>query len=164
MNPAEWPRFAELSDAVERGSRSEDDTEALGEALGHNPDARVILLSGDLGCGKTVFVRGMARALGVDPRQVQSPTYALIHEYAGRDRGLVHVDLYRIDPSEVDGLGLDELLAGADLVAIEWPDRLAFAPAGAVHVHLERTPDGGRLIRLFPPGTSPDTMLEATDQ
>ena len=69
----------------------------------------MILLSGDLGAGKTAFVRGLADGLGIDPAVVSSPTFTLIQEYRGGRLPLHHVDLYRLRPIEVDDLGLDEL-------------------------------------------------------
>ncbi len=125
-------------------TRSEAETERLGEELAAGGDA-VILLEGDLGAGKTVLVRGIARALGIAVAEVQSPTYTLIHEHQGTRGRLVHVDLYRLEPHEIDGLGLDELLAGPGVVAIEWADRLAGrAPPQAVRVRLRRTGAGQR--------------------
>jgi len=129
-------------------SRSEAATETAGrelvEAFGHDV---TLLLYGDLGSGKTVLVRGLAAALGVDRREIQSPSYALIHEHEGSRGRLVHVDLYRLDPPEVDGLGLEELLEGPGVKAIEWADRLPAPPPDAVRVTLRETRGGGREIR-----------------
>ena len=104
------------------------------------------LLFGDLGAGKTVLTQGIAEGLGLDAAQVQSPTFTLIHEY---DRGavsgrgsarLVHIDLYRLEPDEVDAVGVDEFLAGAGVKVVEWADRLPRPPA-ALEVRL-RVGDG----------------------
>ena len=123
-------------------SRSEEETEQIGAELAEilKPDG-ILLLESDLGGGKTVLVRGLAVALGIDRREVQSPTYALIHEHEGSAGRLVHVDLYRLEPEEVDGLGLDELLAGPGVKAVEWPDRLASPPRGALHISILRGDD-----------------------
>ena len=87
-----------------------------------------MLLLGDLGAGKTAFVRGLAEGLGVDPAEVSSPTFTLIQEYRGGRLPLFHVDLYRLnDPREVDDLGLDELTAQGGVLAIEWAETAAAA-------------------------------------
>ncbi|HEY8021099.1 MAG TPA: tRNA (adenosine(37)-N6)-threonylcarbamoyltransferase complex ATPase subunit type 1 TsaE [Thermoanaerobaculia bacterium] len=138
-------------------------TEAVGEALAAElaPDG-VLLLSGDLGSGKTVLARGIARGLGIDPREIQSPTYTLIREH-GSPRRLVHVDLYRLEPGDLDDLGLDELLAGPGVKVIEWAERLpeemrpgigTMGAKGALSLDLHRLADGGREIR-----ERPDTSL-----
>jgi len=82
----------------------------------------VIGLSGDLGAGKTVFVQGLANGLEV-AELVTSPSFVIVHQYAGRLR-LCHVDLYRLEPDQVEGIGLDELVAPDAVVAIEWSERL----------------------------------------
>ena len=111
---------------------SEAETERVGAGIAErlSPGA-VVLLYGDLGAGKTAFVRGMAMALGIDPNEVSSPTFTLIQEYRGRLR-LQHVDLYRVSGREVDDLGLEELAVGQAIVVIEWAERLP-APMGGAH-------------------------------
>lgn len=127
-------------------SHSEADTEAVGAELARLlPEGTTLLLSGDLGAGKTVLVRGLAAALGVDRRQVQSPSYSLIHEYEGTAGRLVHVDLYRLEPEDVPSLGLDELLYGAGYKAVEWAERLPQEPPDAARVTLSTGPDGRRI-------------------
>lgn len=136
-------------------STGEAETEALGERLGAalRPDG-VVLLTGDLGAGKTVLARGLARAVGVSAVAVQSPTYTLIHEHEGAAGRLVHVDLYRLEPDEVESLGLEELLAGPGVKAIEWPDRLPFPVPGAWRVEIRRVADGRREIHVEPGRTA----------
>jgi tRNA threonylcarbamoyladenosine biosynthesis protein TsaE len=113
---------------------SEEGTHELASRFGTRLEpGSVVLLSGDLGAGKTAFVRGLARGLGLDPKEVSSPTFTLIQEYRG-PRTLVHVDLYRLEPREVADLGLDELFDSDAVVAVEWPDRLPEEPAGAVRI------------------------------
>jgi tRNA threonylcarbamoyladenosine biosynthesis protein TsaE len=109
-------------------------TEDLGAALAAElaPDG-VLLLSGELGSGKTVLTRGIARALGIDPRQVLSPTFNLIREHRAATGSLLHVDLYRLEPEEAAGLGLDELFAAPGVKVVEWAERLpaGLLPAGS---------------------------------
>ena len=103
---------------------SEAETEQAGEGLARQlASGAVILLYGNLGAGKTAFVRGLARGLGANPEDVSSPTFTIIQEYAGARAPLHHVDLYRLEPAEVDDLGLDDLVAGDGIVAIEWAER-----------------------------------------
>lgn len=123
-------------------SSGPEQTRRLGQDLvagcgGDAERARVFLLRGEMGSGKTVLVQGMASALGIEAESVQSPTYQLIHEHQGAER-LIHVDLYRLDPGEVESLGLDELLAEPGLVAIEWAERLPFEIPGAIEVTVAR--------------------------
>lgn len=128
-------------------TRSEADTIALGRELGAGiTSPQVLLLYGELGAGKTAFVRGLAEGLGADPDEVSSPTFTLVQEYRGR-LTLYHVDLYRLSSREADDLGLDEL-AGEGVVAIEWADRLARPLAGAVAVRIADRGGDERKISL----------------
>jgi len=105
---------------------SADETHALGKAIGQWIEAgTVVALVGDLGTGKTVLVQGMARGLEVsEDYYVTSPTYTLINEYPGRNR-LFHMDLYRIaEASDVEEIGLFDILYGDGVIAIEWAERL----------------------------------------
>lgn len=111
-----------MTEAYEIASRSAEETRALGRRLGALLEpGDVVLLSGELGAGKTVFVQGMANGLGFDGT-VSSKSFVLLGQYAGRIT-LFHADLYRLDdPEMVDDLALDELVTeGA--VAVEWPER-----------------------------------------
>lgn len=130
-------------------TNSEAETAAAGRELARRltPGA-VVLLSGDLGAGKTVFVRGIAEGLGINPRDVSSPTFTLVQEYRGGRLALYHVDLYRLHSSEVDDLGLDEMAWAGGVVAIEWPDRLPRAPAKVITVRIEHGDDTIRHISI----------------
>ena len=131
---------------------SEAETEAAGESLGRSLDAgSVVLLYGDLGAGRTAFVRGMARGVGALPDEVSSPTFTLVQEYAGTSLTLYHVDLYRLDSAEVDDLGLDDLLDSRGIVAIEWAERWPGRPRRAIDVQLEESGEGRRRIRVARP-------------
>jgi tRNA threonylcarbamoyladenosine biosynthesis protein TsaE len=122
-------------------SRSEQETELIGGAIVvHLPAEGVIHLSGDLGAGKTTLVRAMAAALGADPEEVASPTYAILHEYPRRSAPpILHLDCYRLsdDPREWEEIGLAETLSGPGLKFVEWPkealSRYA-APAAVIEI------------------------------
>jgi tRNA threonylcarbamoyladenosine biosynthesis protein TsaE len=106
----------------------------------------VVLLSGDLGAGKTAFVRGLAEGLGVHPDQVTSPTFTLVHEYRGGRLPFVHVDLYRLESADLDEIGLDPDLAERGAVAVEWAERLTHRPRGAIEIRIEDCGGDERLI------------------
>jgi tRNA threonylcarbamoyladenosine biosynthesis protein TsaE len=101
-------------------------TSALARRIARSLRGRdLLLLSGELGSGKTTLVRYLARALGIPPGWVSSPSFTLIQRYpAGKAGvGVTHVDLYRLGRQpEAEGLGLEEILAGDDLVVVEWPE------------------------------------------
>jgi tRNA threonylcarbamoyladenosine biosynthesis protein TsaE len=105
----------------------------------------VVLLFGDLGAGKTAFVRGIARGLGASADEVTSPTFTLMQEYRGRVT-LVHVDLYRLSPEEVSGLGVEESTDDPAVIAIEWAERWKHAPPDAWVVRI--TDEGGETRRI----------------
>ena len=110
------------TDPDRRVSASDWVTEAVGASLAAGLEAGdVLVLTGPLGAGKTRFVAGLARGLGVRAR-VRSPSFTLINEYRGA-RLLLHLDLYRLEPREVDGLGLEEQIERGVLVA-EWGEKL----------------------------------------
>jgi tRNA threonylcarbamoyladenosine biosynthesis protein TsaE len=123
------------------------------DATGPKP---ILLLSGDLGAGKTCLVQGLAAALGID-EAITSPTFALAQHYSGPKAALVHLDLYRLEtPAAADDLFAqeeEEALALGALMAVEWPSRLSFVPEGAWQLQLElvdaNTPEAGRLARLI---------------
>jgi tRNA threonylcarbamoyladenosine biosynthesis protein TsaE len=132
----------------------EAETAAAGEQLG--PTLRtgdVVLLSGELGAGKTAFVRGLARALGVPEEDVTSPTFTLVQEYRAPHVILFHVDLYRLSPPEVEDLGLDEMI-DEGILAIEWPDRWADPPSSVYDVQIEHRGGDQRLVRISGPASA----------
>ena len=108
----------------------------------------VLLLSGALGAGKTAFVRGLARGLDIDPDEVSSPTFTLLHEYGGGRLRLFHADLYRLGPGGAADLGLDDTRVQEGVLAVEWPDRLARPVAGAIVVVFAIVDDTTREIRI----------------
>ena len=131
------------------GTCSEDETQAVARdlAAGLKP-GDVVQLSGDLGAGKTAFVRGLAAGLGIDPDAVSSPTFTLVHEYRGGRLALYHADLYRLDHATTESLGLEEDRVAGGVLAIEWPDRLTHAVPGAIEVAMELTGDTTRRITV----------------
>lgn len=131
------------------GSASERDTVSVGQRLAERLRAgSVVLLSGELGTGKTAFVRGLALGLGIDPNEVSSPTFALIQEYRGGRVPLYHADLYRLTTREAEDLGLEELAEAGGILAIEWPERLARPPERAIAVRIEHRSGNARLIGI----------------
>ena len=106
-------------------SHSPADTEALGEKFGRDAKSGlVIALSGDLGAGKTQFVRGLARGLGISGR-VHSPTFTLVNEYGGGRLRLFHLDLYRLEtPGQILSAGIEEFLKPDGVSVIEWAERI----------------------------------------
>jgi tRNA threonylcarbamoyladenosine biosynthesis protein TsaE len=123
---------------VTSDSHSEEETQDIARQLALSLRAGdVLLLEGDLGAGKTAFVRGLAIGLGINPDDVSSPTFTLVHEYAGGRLVLFHADLYRLDKAAIETLGLDEMAVAEGVLAIEWPDRLTHVLPNAVRVSLE---------------------------
>ncbi len=106
-------------------SHSPADTESLGERFGRAAQTGlVIALSGDLGAGKTQFVRGLARGLGIAGR-VHSPTFTLVNEYGGGRLKLFHLDLYRLETAEqILSAGIEEYLSPDGVSVVEWAERL----------------------------------------
>ena len=116
-----------------------------------------MLVEGDLGAGKTAFVKGIAAGLGLDPEDVSSPSFALVHEYgpAGKPPLLVHGDLYRVFAgASIADLGLDERESA--ILAVEWP-RPPLTERRAWRVVLRIEPDGSRTIDVDPPGIRPSS-------
>ncbi|OKH40371.1 tRNA (adenosine(37)-N6)-threonylcarbamoyltransferase complex ATPase subunit type 1 TsaE [[Phormidium ambiguum] IAM M-71] len=132
------------------------ETHQLGIKLGCIlPAGTVILLSGDLGAGKTTLVQGIGAGLGItDP--IVSPTFTLINEYPEGRLPLYHFDLYRLSPSEVEALSLENYWEGQEfplgVVAIEWAEKLTYLPNSYLQIQLIYTPDDRRLAKLISRG------------
>ncbi len=135
-------------------ARTEAESEAAGREIARTlaPDATVHLV-GDLGAGKTFLVRAIATELGADPREVSSPSFAIVHEYPlGNGRPpIIHIDGYRLTESRREWLeiGIPEMLAGPGVKLIEWPKE-AFAEFedGHVTISIRVTDDGSREITV----------------
>ena len=129
---------------------SAQETEDLAARLaGEFQGGEVVLLSGELGAGKTTFVRGLARGLGADPEEVASPTFVLLTRYPGR-LVLHHADLYRLcGQGDERELGLEELPGPGGVLAVEWAERLTDLPwARALRVSLEHAGGDARRVRI----------------
>ncbi|MEO8196439.1 MAG: tRNA (adenosine(37)-N6)-threonylcarbamoyltransferase complex ATPase subunit type 1 TsaE [Thermoanaerobaculia bacterium] len=128
------------------------ETRAVGTELARElRPARCLLLYGDLGAGKTVLAQGVALGLGLDPNEVQSPTFALLRELelpesAGTEGRLAHLDLYRLLPEEAAACGFEEVLLGPGVKIVEWAERLPFSVPGALALTLREKSDGRREI------------------
>ena len=127
-------------------SRSEQETTEAGRSLaGRLAAGDVLLLYGDLGAGKTTFVRGLALGLGAFADDVSSPTFALVQEYGGGRFTLFHADLYRLTADEAADLGLEDI-GEEGVLAIEWADRLARPLSPATTIRIETVGEDRRRI------------------
>jgi tRNA threonylcarbamoyladenosine biosynthesis protein TsaE len=145
-------------------SPDETFTFELGSQIGKNlQPGDILALWGELGAGKTLLARGIARGLGV-PRQVPitSPTFTFINEYQGRLH-FYHLDLYRLtDPDELETLPWREALFSTGVAVIEWPERLgANLPEERFDIHLQVTGEASRLIQIAAQGEAPCGRLDA---
>jgi tRNA threonylcarbamoyladenosine biosynthesis protein TsaE len=140
---------------------TEMDTLALGERIGtHALPGDLILLSGELGAGKTVLVRGIATGMGVDPALVRSPTFVLHHVYRAGPHVLHHIDLYRLGPdADIRLLDMDEMLESGGVVVVEWGEHSELL--GRVHLRLGFAieDDGTRV--LTPDADAPEHLTPA---
>ena len=134
------------------------------------PTPAFVALSGELGAGKTTFVKAIAAALGIDPAEVVSPTFGLIHVHPvpdgpGRPRRLVHADLYRLATAEdLHETGWADATAGECQVFVEWPARAAAAlPADRLDVVISIDSETGRTLTFTPRGSFPRVGLPGCD-
>lgn len=130
-------------------SRSEKETELIGEkfASGLN-DGTVVAMYGELGAGKTAFVRGMARGMGIDAR-VSSPTFTIVNEYEG-DRTLIHFDMYRLGSAdELFDIGWEDYLKRSAVLVVEWSENISDAYYGdEIVLRIEKLGDNERRITI----------------
>ena len=144
-------KMSDILEQLRKGqiTESAEETEALGRALAAQlPPNHVLALHGDLGAGKTTFVRGLARAWGI-AEAITSPTFNLYSLYKGK-RNLLHLDAYRLESSaDLDALMLEDFLQPPWCLAVEWPERIAETiPAEAWHLDLAITSEGKHRIQL----------------
>lgn len=134
-------------------SNNAAETFALGERIGAQlKGGEVLLLDGPLGAGKTVFVKGLASALGIDPEEVTSPSFTLVNPYSSR-LPLYHIDLYRLDQgaTAAHAVDLDELLGDEQaVIAIEWGERLGSypLPESTWRISIEGDGEARRTIKI----------------
>ena len=145
-------------------THSPDETQQLGNKIGALlKTPMIITLTGELGSGKTALVQGLAKGLEVPVEYyITSPTFTLINEYPGRFR-LFHVDLYRLDyQSDLDDIGLDEMLVSPGVVAVEWAEKL---PGDLLPNYLDLQfdimDDQTRKIRAFAYGQEAEVLIKA---
>ena len=130
-------------------SESELETERIGESFAKDlPGGTVVAMYGDLGAGKTAFVRGMARGMGLDCR-VSSPTFTIVNEYLG-ERELIHFDMYRLsDADELFDIGWEDYLSRGAVCAVEWSEKVEDAFFGdETVVRIEKLDDTRRRISI----------------
>ena len=148
---SERARVRDSTPVTRRSSDSVEHTEAIAAELAR--DLRLgacLALHGDLGAGKTQFVRGLVRGLGGDPRRVASPTFVLLNVYPGGRLTVYHLDAYRVaGADDFDAIGFPELLEQGGLVVVEWAERVAdLLPPDAVHVRIEAVGEGRRELTI----------------
>lgn len=132
-------------------SGSEAQTLEAGEALAATlRPGDTVLLEGELGAGKTVFARGLARGLGVDPREVRSPSFTLVNVYRGR-LPVYHIDLYRVEePRDLIEIGLEDWIGTDGVAVVEWSERLGpYHPSCAIKVQIEHRDGDERSIMIW---------------
>jgi tRNA threonylcarbamoyladenosine biosynthesis protein TsaE len=142
-------------------STNEAHTQAFGSALArHLRAGDLIGLEGDLGSGKTCFVRGVAEACALSPARVRSPSFTLINEYSGGRLPLYHLDLYRLEPSDVDRMALREYLYGDGICVVEWFERLG-EQTPHLAVHFTFVAESERRLVAVARGRRYDSVLRA---
>ena len=135
---------------MERFSESERETEELGAELAQNlAPGTVVAFTGDLGAGKTAFVRGMARGLGISQR-VTSPTFTIVNEYEGGRLPLFHFDMYRLSSEEeLFNIGWEDFLTRGGVLAVEWSENVKRALDRCIWVEIRRgSHDTQRIISI----------------
>lgn len=134
-----------------RNSRSVADTRSLAASFAPRlKPGDIVTLEGDLGSGKTEFVRGACEALGVPESVVTSPTFTIVNEYDGDDLTVFHIDAYRLKTeSEFFDLGYEDYLSGDAIVFIEWPERVPTAVSGDDVIRIRFQHDGENRRTIF---------------
>jgi tRNA threonylcarbamoyladenosine biosynthesis protein TsaE len=140
---------------------TEADTLAFGERLGRRLEpGDLVLLSGQLGAGKTVLVRGIATGMGMDPEVVRSPTFVLHHVYRAGARVLHHIDLYRLGPNaDIRLLDIEDMLESGGVVVVEWGEHADLGAVSHLRINVDVEGDGTRILAA--PVTVPERLAPA---
>lgn len=147
---------------VEFLSTSEDATHAAGRRLAAAlRGGERIALSGDLGAGKTCFVRGLAEGLGIPPEEVRSPSFPILIPHEHGRLPLYHIDLYRLPAGDIDSLSLREYIYGSGVCAIEWPERLDEPMRDHLAITIDFAPDGARRLVAVAHGSGYESAIAA---
>jgi len=144
-------------------SHSSLHTERLGERLAaHAEPGTVVALWGELGVGKTVLARGIAIGLGIDEESVTSPTFIILREHLGGRLPMYHLDLYRLEASQLGSTGWEEAIDAGGVTVIEWPDRAGdLLPPDRVDVRLEHVAETKRTVTIEPTGPRSRRIVDA---
>lgn len=140
---------------------SPQETRKIGERLAKKcKGGEIICLSGNLGAGKTTFVKGIARGLKIDEKNVNSPTFVIMNVYEGRVP-LYHFDFYRLeDPKEIGGIGYDEFLYGHGVAVIEWSERFGpLMPPEYLSVELSDAGEQSRVLKFMAHGNKYQDLI-----
>ncbi|HSP96327.1 MAG TPA: tRNA (adenosine(37)-N6)-threonylcarbamoyltransferase complex ATPase subunit type 1 TsaE [Candidatus Dormibacteraeota bacterium] len=152
-------------DRVEIVTASEEETRAVGRRLaGVLRGGERIGLSGELGAGKTCFVRGLAEGLGIPPEDVRSPSFPILIPYESGRLPLYHIDLFRLPAGDIDSLSLREYIYGPGICAIEWPEHLDEPMGDHLAIHIDFAPGGGRRLVAVACGSGYVAAIEALDE
>jgi tRNA threonylcarbamoyladenosine biosynthesis protein TsaE len=138
------------SDSKQFLTHSPEETIALGRELAQSlRPPQVVVLTGDLGAGKTTIIKGLAEGLKAESQEnVTSPTFTLVHEYRGPKATLYHIDLYRVDsPRQLETLGIDDLRDERSLILLEWGEKFErFRKEADAEIRIERLGENERRI------------------
>lgn len=159
MSGSSWERVTESS--VRFHAHSEAETDQAGQRLAQFLSAGdVVALIGDLGAGKTRFVKAIASGIGVPADEVNSPTFTLIHEYEGR-LPIRHCDTYRLrSPEEFADLGLEDLFASDGIALVEWADRVEeYLPRDRIEIRFDIDSPTDRTINFVATGVRSRRIL-----
>jgi tRNA threonylcarbamoyladenosine biosynthesis protein TsaE len=154
-----------MAEALACITRSEDETRALARRLaGVLRGGERLALSGELGAGKTAFVRGLAEGLGIAAEDVRSPSFPILIPHEGGRLPLYHIDLFRLPAGDIDSLALREYIYGSGVCAIEWPERLDEPLGDHLAIDIDFEPDGSRRLVAQAHGPGYKALLEVFER